>query len=517
MDNKTYDPAIGKNVIESLTLGMYDDSRFIFREYIQNSADQIDKAVAKGLLDNNQGEIHIDINLEEKSITIEDNATGIPQANVLPILLDIAASTKEIGKDKGFRGIGRLGGLAYCDKLIFETSFRGEKTKSILTWDAALLKSIINNRKDQEDAVAVIKKITSFETRQAASQDHYFKVTLLEVSNENLLDKQSVEDYLSMIAPIPFSTSFRFRNQIYKELKKEGIQLDEYKVFLNTEQLFKNYTTYIYDREGANNKSKTDELIDIVFFKETDKNNNLLYWGWHGISELNRQMSSVNKARGLRLRKENIQIGDEYTLVKLQREGRFNSYFFGEIHAINKQLIPNARRDNFSENTAYKEFESKLKAFFHTHIYSVCRKASDINSAVKKIQDLQDMENIFKQKQQNGFLDQSENKEFREKFESRKSEAIKAVKKLEKLEKDGVDIANNAVKTILNKVAPISVTSKVESIELPANRKTKLRVNSISGLKREEKKLLAKVFGIIKEVLDPNTAENLIQKIEEDI
>lgn len=517
MDSKKYQPAIGKNVIESLTHGMYQDSRFIFREYIQNSADQLDKAIAEGLLDKDQGEIHIDINSEEKSITIEDNATGIPQAKVLPILLDIAASTKEIGKDKGFRGIGRLGGLAYCDKLIFETSFKGEKTKSILTWDAALLKDIIDNRKDKEDAVVVIKRITSFETQPAKSNDHYFKVILLEVSNDDLLDKQSVEDYLAMVAPIPFSTNFRFRNQIYKELQKEGIQLDEYKIFLNTEQLFKSYTTSIYGKVGLNNKSKIDELIDIVFFKETDKSNNLLYWGWHGISELNRQMSSVNKARGLRLRKANIQIGDEYTLVKLQREGRFNSYFFGEIHAINKQLIPNARRDNFTENKAYKEFESKLKTFFHTHIYSLCRKASDINTAVKTIQDLQDMGDIFKQKQQNGFLDQNESKEFREKFESKKNEAVKAVKKLEKLEKDGVDIAKNAVKTILNKVAPISVTSKVESIELPANRKTKFRVNSITGLKKEEKKLLAKIFGIIKEVLDANTAENLIQKIEEEI
>ena len=38
-------PTIGKDVIESLTFSMYEDSRFIFREYIQNSADQIDKAV----------------------------------------------------------------------------------------------------------------------------------------------------------------------------------------------------------------------------------------------------------------------------------------------------------------------------------------------------------------------------------------------------------------------------------------------------------------------------------------
>ena len=31
------DPKIGKDVIESLTLGMYEDCRFIYREYIQNS------------------------------------------------------------------------------------------------------------------------------------------------------------------------------------------------------------------------------------------------------------------------------------------------------------------------------------------------------------------------------------------------------------------------------------------------------------------------------------------------
>jgi len=512
-----YKPAIGKNVIESLTLGMYEDSRFIFREYIQNSADQIDKAVAEGLLEKDQGEIHIYVNPQEKWITIEDNATGISQQNVLPILSDIADSNKEIGKDKGFRGIGRLGGLAYCDKLIFETSFKGEKTKSILTWDATQLKNIINNRKVKEDAGTVITRITSFETQPAKADEHYFKVTLLDVTNFALLDKQSIEDYLSMVAPVPFPTNFRFKTEIYKELKKEGILLDEYKIFLNTEQLFKAYTTSVYDNKDGSNKSKVDELIQVHFFKETSKTGNLLYWGWHGVTTLNRTMASVNKARGLRLRKANIQIGDEDTLRKLHRESRFNSYFFGEIHAISDQLVPNARRDYFTENETYREFEKHLKTFFHTYIYSLCRQASDINSAVGKIKDLERMEEEFKQKQESGFIDQNENKEFREKFENKKNEALRAVKKLEKLERDSTDTAKTAIKTILNRVAPISVTAKVESIELPSNRKTKLRVNSIVGLKKDERKLIGKVFGIIREVLDPNTAENLIQKIEEDI
>ena len=37
---------IGKNIIENLTTAMYNNSRIVYREYIQNSADGIDKAVS---------------------------------------------------------------------------------------------------------------------------------------------------------------------------------------------------------------------------------------------------------------------------------------------------------------------------------------------------------------------------------------------------------------------------------------------------------------------------------------
>src|SRR5690606_34570740 len=101
--DKQFTPVIGKDVIESLTIGMYEDSRFIFREYIQNSADQIDKAVRENLITANEGEIHIKIDSEKRTITIEDNATGISQSQVQPILQNIAQSTKQRGVDKGFR------------------------------------------------------------------------------------------------------------------------------------------------------------------------------------------------------------------------------------------------------------------------------------------------------------------------------------------------------------------------------------------------------------------------------
>lgn len=40
----------GANILENLTTGMYQDSKIIYREYIQNSCDQIDKAIKEGIL-----------------------------------------------------------------------------------------------------------------------------------------------------------------------------------------------------------------------------------------------------------------------------------------------------------------------------------------------------------------------------------------------------------------------------------------------------------------------------------
>ena len=73
---------LGKNIIENLTVGMYEDNRFIFREYIQNSADQIDKAIKEGVIDKNEAYIDIDIDVIERNIKIYDNATGIKKKSL---------------------------------------------------------------------------------------------------------------------------------------------------------------------------------------------------------------------------------------------------------------------------------------------------------------------------------------------------------------------------------------------------------------------------------------------------
>ena len=101
----TDNPRIGKDVIESLTLGMYEDCRFIYREYIQNSADQVDKAVAEKLINAGEDEIHITINPEERCIVIEDNATGISSDKVVPIREILLIRQRSEGKIKDFEAL----------------------------------------------------------------------------------------------------------------------------------------------------------------------------------------------------------------------------------------------------------------------------------------------------------------------------------------------------------------------------------------------------------------------------
>ena len=134
---------IGKNILENLTTGMYSDSKVAYREYVQNACDQIDKAIDSGIVTPELAEVTIFIDQKKRYVSIEDNATGVREKDFVTQLGDIANSDKKIGVDKGFRGIGRLCGLAYCRTLVFTTSFAGESVASRMSFDAKLMREML--------------------------------------------------------------------------------------------------------------------------------------------------------------------------------------------------------------------------------------------------------------------------------------------------------------------------------------------------------------------------------------
>ncbi|MCB1193817.1 MAG: ATP-binding protein [Leptospiraceae bacterium] len=526
-------PEIGKSFIELVTEGMYEDCRDIYREYIQNSADAIDKAEKLNLYDSKEKpRIEIIIDKENRKIIIEDNGSGIKSNDTQEVLLHTAKSNKEIGVEKGFRGIGKLHGLAYCDYLLFETSYKGEKEKTIMHWDSKKLKSILSNASKKEEAWEVIDKVTDFDFEVEKAEEHYFKVILENVTNDFLLEVENIKEYLSMVAPVPLPVGFSLKNDIYQFIKDNKYPLDEYIINLNNEQLFKAYTTtmYTYNEKGdrlrlKDKNGKDYEIFDIRTFEMKLPNSELLGWGWYGISEFPMQIPEKgNPARGLRLRKHNIQIGTENTLVSLHREDRGNFYFFGEIHAVHKDLIPNGRRDNFkTENETYKFFTKWLKNFFHNELYKIYYEASKIRNIKQREKELYD---YGKKLNEGRFQSKEEKKKIEESFENKKKKVEQDKKEKEKIEtkvKDSKDETSKVVgqiyERIFNDTDKRDETEKhVESLPEPGKKKPKYRAfEKFPFLERRERKLITLIYETIDKVLQKNMAENLKDKIDEEI
>ena len=83
---------------------------------------------------------------------------------------------------------------------------------------------------------------------------------------------------------------------------------------------------------------------------------------------------------------------------------------------------------------------------------------------------------------------------------------------LKKYKEKGED--NETLKKLLDKV--VKDEEIIDIAEEAGNHKTVFRTDKLSKLNKHERKLLSRVFSIIKQVLTPDLAENLIKKIEED-
>ena len=527
---------IGKYVIDSLTRSMYEDSRCIFREYIQNAADQIDLARKEHLDEGDHYEIHVRIFREQRRIEIEDTATGVSREN-RETLKDVATSQKKRGEHKGFRGIGRLGGLGYCTSLIFETSAKGEDIKTIMKWDAAKMNQMVDDEADDREAGSVIDECTCFEEQPEKSEMHYFKVIMENVTDDRLLDIDNIRNYLSMVSPVDYPTRFnQFSAKIKKYVKENGLKLDTYNLYLGDEygeeQIFKGYTTKVIDGHNGDY-----DIKDIVFFDKKDNEGKFIYWGWYSISELRGQIPMYNTAYGIRLRCKNIQVGDERTcrnFFSAEGDKRFSQWFYGEIFVETKELMPDARRDYLRECEFRSIFEDHIRKHFLV-LKERCKEASDVRGAQKEIKKaVQELDKIEKKKQ-TGFLSSEEQQKSEQKFKECKQKREKAEQKLKKLQTENKQ-KDSPLSFIFEKELLESQPSSIQPIigqyEEPNNifveasatyqTRTNIKLRTDNDIYKKftnkEKLLINTIYNTIYNAFpDEGMRESLIKKIEREL
>lgn len=499
------DISIGKFTLESLTTGMYSEPESCYREYIQNAVDSLDSAIELGLISLEECRIEIIVDSQNNMISVKDNGTGIPSSNAAKTLLDIGNSTKLHTTNRGFRGIGRLGGLSYCKKLSFCTTSRGESNKTIITFDCDKLKDLLvpgqNTDKDLKD---VINAVTEVSILPEQSSLHYFIVKMDGVDDiASLLDIDIVRDYITQIAPLPFRERFFWGNQIKDELRAKGVKIAEYPVFLGSSfedlvQIFKPYKLTL--NVSARSDVTKDEIYGLSFFDVKDKNDVPIASGWYADTGFLGTLAD-ERISGIRVRQGNIQIGSSKTLAQYFKESRFNGWALGELYIISDSLIPNARRDDFEKNDTFSSFEDGVRSTIGSDISDKIRSAS-------KARNNPSQKTITKAEKTIAKVEEILATGFNSSFEKEQltSEIATAKKEIHSIPKASTPEILERKSEIIEKLSELS-----SNVEESSNYKAKKDVTS--DFSKAEKKIIQAILEVLSKNFERSIVDSLYQEM----
>jgi molecular chaperone HtpG len=375
---------IGKDVLELLTGAMYIDPLCIFREYIQNSCDSIDEAQALNVYRVVPSpRIDIIFDQSERSVRIRDNGLGIDNQDFVRILTAIGGSHKRGLRLRGFRGVGRLSGLGYCQELVFRSRAKGERTIGEMVWDGRKLKEVLRTPGSHEWLDDAIREVTKYRFLPATDYpEHFFEVELRKVTrvrNDLLMNEGEVRSYLAQVAPVPFAPSFKFSAQL-------NAFLDQHQVNCTFQIQISDGLGLIYRPHAdtfAIGGTATDHFTGIRTFAIEGIDGEKAAVGWFLDHSYLGAIAKRAGVGGFRLRSGNIQVGSSDLVAHLFPESRFNGWCVGEMHVVLDKVVPNGRRDDFEPSVHYQNLLGGLAPFARI-VAKACRDQSILRNRLRK-------------------------------------------------------------------------------------------------------------------------------------
>lgn len=385
---------VGKDILELLSSSMYIDPMSLYREYIQNAADAIDEARTQGVLsETDVGRVYIDHDLTSRTVWIRDNGCGLAREQFEERLSSFGSSAKRGTKARGFRGVGRLAGLGYCQELVFRSRATGEPMVSEMRWDCRKIKATLRSPEADLTLQDIVNEAVEIRSVPGAEwPDHFFEVELrglVRQKNDWLLSPFAISKFLSQVAPVPFCPSFRFAEQIQSvlvphislgdiDIRIKGFDGPVYRPHRNELEL-----------QGA----PYDEFVDVELYSLSSLDGGVGAVGWI-LHHSYKGAIPTAETRGLRVRSGNIQVGGNDLFQDLFPESRFNSWCVGEIHTIDDRIVPNGRRDHYEQNIHFNHLTNHITPIARD-ISSRCRKSSMVRNVVR---DFHRRESVVKEK-----------------------------------------------------------------------------------------------------------------------
>ncbi len=373
---------IGKDVIELLTSGMYVSPLTVFREYVQNAADGIDAAARpRGVF---QGRVSVTLDHAQRTVSIRDNGAGIRSRDAAAVLLAIGGSPKRGTKARGFRGVGRLSGLASCRELEFICKAAGEDVATHVSWDCRELRRRLADGACNDDLRSIVTSSVSVWEEDAEDEgDHFFQVVMRDVARHRadlLLNERMIAQYLGQVAPVAFDPAFSFGALIEERLAGSGLTRSPIALSINGVDVRRPFLD-LTPMPGSPHAIRI-ESVEFREFADVDGDVGAIAWIAH--HEYVRGIPAGLGIRGLRARCGDVQVGEANLFEGLYKEPRFNGWTIGEVHVLDRRIVPNGRRDDFEVNHHGYNLSAQL-ATTADEIAARCRTASIGRNAEQSI------------------------------------------------------------------------------------------------------------------------------------
>ena len=214
----------------------------------------------------------------------------------------------------------------------------------------------------RKSAVDLMKEsVVAFRSASRDNKKHFFEVKLEGFTDapKECRSASAMYDFVSQVAPIPYPDDFLYLEELREAAQIPGILIEEVPITIKKGTL---KPTLVKKRYGSSYEfeSGTVTLNDCAIHHSP----NNLWWAWVGKKSESGSYTD-SRVSGLRVRVRNIQIDGTAIVGNIFRSHarsyeRFQDYFLGEIFIEPSAIVPNARRDGFEEDAAWKGITEEL-------------------------------------------------------------------------------------------------------------------------------------------------------------
>jgi len=488
-------PFFGGFILETLTVGMYGESRNAIREYVQNGFDSI-RTATPDLLMEGDGLIEIVMAADRDGLTIRDNGGGLSVDNAVGVLTAVGASGKSHRSDAGFRGIGRLAGIVFSSKVTFTTRAAGEDEKTVVVFDGDLMRELMSPGKGSSlpaEQVLIECVSATIVPVEAGDPAHFFEVRLdgFRDAPDECTEFNKLSAFVSQVGPVPYAPGFPFRAELRDMERKVGVAIDEVRVTIRDGAL---EPVSIHKLYGRKHEVAQAGMVEIDrCWTQSDPDGR--WWLWVGQKDQPGSYLDPNVS-GIRVRIKNIQIdGTEIFREVFQKHAksfvRFPDWFVGEVFVAAGALVPNARRDTFEEDASWRQVRKQLGVVaseLGREAYAISNQGQ---MTLDKLSDkAEEVEKAFGSARSAGFRSQN-----------RLIEISAEVTKLQKRVATASRDADAATAAALQAVGSQLSDVKVEAIRALGGTEPKVDTEAIELAARQE--LLREVWGNLERGLAP--------------